>query len=803
MWIRKLTLGATLLLFALAAQAAAQAAGSIADYTAGMEKQSGFFDFYWDDDKGRVLLEVSDYEREFLLLTGLAQGLGSNPVGLDRNQMGDNRLVTFERVGNKVLLHQLNLKYRARSDNSTERRAVDEAFASSVLWGFEAVARDGERLLVDFTPFLLSDQHGVARRLQDTEQGSYQVDTSKSAVYLPRTKNFPQNSEFEAQLTFAGGEPGKYLQEVVPTPTLVSLRQHISLVALPDGDYRPRRFHSRSGYFPFEYRDYATAIEQPLDRRVIYRHRLQKKPGSDEVVEPIVYYVDAGVPEPVRSALIEGASWWAQAFEAAGYKNAYRVEVLPEDADPLDVRYNVISWVHRATRGWSYGHAIADPRSGEIIKGNVTLGSLRVRQDFLIAQGLLQPYGRGDADTEALKQMALARIRQLSAHEVGHTLGLAHNFAASAEDRASVMDYPAPLVTLDEGALQLESAYDTGIGTWDKLAIRYGYGDAAGSESDYLAGVIDEAAQQKLRFISDPDSRGINDAHAASHLWDNGSDPLAEFERMAELRRHALDHFSAAANPGHAPRSSLEETLVPVYYGHRYQAEAVGKLIGGLDYDYLYNDAEQNSYTLVPPERQRGAVDTLLATLDPEFLTLPESVLQLLPPKAYGYSRTRESFPSDSGVAFDAIALSEAAAGHTLSILLNPERAARMEQQHARNSETPGFGALLDRLTDRAFHSREYSGLQAAVHQRVNHVYIHRLMLLAGNEQAAESVRAKASLALAGLQHRIGRMKLFGEDPEGYNAHYFYQAQRIAAFRSGELKVKVSDLEAMPPGSPI
>ncbi|WP_250461256.1 zinc-dependent metalloprotease [Microbulbifer litoralis] len=802
MWIRKLTAAAGLLLLALAAQAAA-AAQSIADYTAGMDRQSGYFDFYWDDANGRVLLEVADYEREFLLLTGLAQGLGSNPVGLDRNQMGDNRLVTFERVGNKVLLHQLNLKYRARSDNSAERRAVAEAFASSVLWGFEAVARDGERVLVDFTPFLLSDQHGIARRLKDTAQGSYSIDTSKSAVYLPRTKNFPQNSEFEAQLTFAGGEPGQHLQQVVPTPTLVSLRQHISLVALPDDDYQPRRFHSRSGYFPFEYRDYATAIEAPLDQRVIYRHRLRKKPGSDEVVEPIVYYVDPGVPEPVRSALIEGASWWAQAFEAAGYKNAYRVEVLPEDADPLDVRYNVISWVHRSTRGWSYGHAIADPRTGEIIKGNVTLGSLRVRQDFLIAQGLLQPYGSDGADTEALKQMALARIRQLSAHEVGHTLGLAHNFAASTEDRASVMDYPAPLVSLSDDQLELANAYDTGIGEWDKLTIRYGYGDAGGSEAAYLAGIIDEAQQQKLRFITDRDSRGINDAHAVSHLWDNGSDPLAEFARMTELRRHALQHFSVAANPGSAPRSSLEETLVPVYYGHRYQAEAVGKLIGGLDYDYLYNDAEQNSYTLVPAERQRQAMDALLATLQPEFLTLPENVLQLLSPKAYGYSRTDESFPSDTGVAFDAIALTEAAAGHTLSILLNPERAARMEQQHARNSETPGFGALLDGLTAAALDRDHFSGLQAAVHQRVNHVYIHQLMLLAGDEQAAESVRAKASLELAGFQHQIGRMKLFGEDPQGYNAHYFYQAQRIAAFRSGELEVKSSDLEAMPPGSPI
>ncbi|WP_346837940.1 zinc-dependent metalloprotease [Microbulbifer sp. SAOS-129_SWC] len=794
----RLLVGALLLLLCAAA-----GAKTITEYTAGMEKHPGFQPYYWDDNSGHIYLEIADFDREFLLLTGLAQGLGSNPVGLDRNQVGDSRLVQFQRVGDKVLLHQLNLQYRAQSDNAAERRAVAEAFATSVLWGFPVLAREGERALVDFTPFLLSDQHGVAQSLKATDQGSYSVDDSRSAVYLPRTRNFPQNSEFEARLTFSGGAPGNYLREVVPTPSLVSLRQHISLVQLPDDGYTPRRFHSRSGYFPLQYRDYASAIDQPLDQRFIYRHRLQKKPGSDEPVKPIVYYVDAGVPEPVRSALIEGASWWEQAFEAAGYKNAFQVKVLPADADPLDVRYNVISWVHRSTRGWSYGAGIADPRTGEIIKGNVTLGSLRVRQDYLIAQGLLQPYGDNKADTEALKQLALARIRQLAAHEVGHTLGLAHNFIASTEGRASVMDYPAPLVTLRGMDLGLKDAYATGIGAWDKLAIRYGYGDAGGDEAGYLASVIDAARQQKLRFISDPDSRSINNAHADSHLWDNGSDPLAEFQRMAKLRRYALDHFSPAANPQGAPRSSLEETLVPVYYGHRYQAEAVGKLIGGLDYDYLYNDAAPESYTMVAPERQQQAIDELLSTLTPDFLALPEPVLQLLPPKAYGYGRTDESFPAYTGVAFDAVALAEAAAGHTLSILLDPERAERMVQQHARRGDEPGFAALLERLNREALAANKYRGLQATIHQRVNYVYLHQLMLLAEDKGAAEPVRAAANLELAKFQQAVGGMKLFGDDADGYNAHYYFQARRIAAFMDGKLQVQAGDLKQMPPGSPI
>ncbi|WP_160152233.1 zinc-dependent metalloprotease [Microbulbifer sp. ALW1] len=790
---------AALLISSLSAEAA-----SIGEITSGMKKQQGLYDFYWDSKEGRVLLELDHFDQDLLFVTGLAQGLGSNPVGLDRNQAGESRLVRFERVGNKVLLHQRNLAYRAESDNPAERQAVSEAFASSVLWGFTVLAEEGGAVLVDFTPFLLSDQHGIAQRLKDTKQGSYSIDGSKSSIYLPRTKSFPKNTEFEAQLTFTGSEPGNYLKEVVPTPTLVTLRQHISLVELPDNEYQPRQFHSNSGYFPLTYRDYATAIDQPMDQRLIFRHRLQKQPGSDEVVEPIVYYVDSGVPEPVRSALIEGASWWNQAFEAAGFKNAFQVKVLPEDADPLDVRYNVINWVHRSTRGWSYGYSVYDPRTGEILKGNVTLGSLRVRQDFLIAQGLLQPYVQEDADTQALQDMALARIRQLSAHEVGHTLGLAHNFVASTEGRASVMDYPAPLVTLDGDALKLQQAYDTGIGAWDKLAVRYGYGVTDNAqEHQYLAAVIDDARDQKLRFISDPDSRSINNAHGSSHLWDNGGDVLDEFSRMTELRRYALDNFSRAANRSDTVRSSLDETLVPVYYGHRYQAEAVGKLIGGLEYDYLYNNADPESYTLVPANKQQQAIDALVSTLQPEFLTLPEKVLQLLPPKSYGYSRTGESFPAYTGVAFDGIAMAEAAAGHTYAILLDPERAARLQEQQARRGEGPGFNTLLAQLTEQSLKREKYDGLEAAVHQRVNHVYIHRLMLLASDKKAPESARARANFELAKFQHAIGEMKLFGDDPLGYNAHYFNEANRIAAFMQGDLKVDAGDVKAIPPGSPI
>ncbi|MFK7906626.1 MAG: DUF5117 domain-containing protein, partial [Chitinophagales bacterium] len=498
---------------------------SIEAKTLGMEKMEGYFPFYWDKKEGKIHLEINQLGTEFLYVHSLAAGVGSNDIGLDRGQLGGQEVVKFVRVGPKVLMVQPNYRYRAESNNQDEKQSIEEAFAQSVLWGFEVSAETNERILVDASSFFLRDAHGVAETLQRTKQGSYSLDGSRSAFYLPRTKNFPENSEFEATLTFVGKPQGGYIRAVTPSPESVTVRQHHSFVKLPDGGYQPRRFDPRSGYFSMSYYDYATPIDQSLQKQFIYRHRLKKKdPLADmsEAVEPIVYYLDRGTPEPIRSALLDGANWWNEAFEAAGYKDAFRVEIFPEGADPMDVRYNLIQWVHRATRGWSYGGSVSDPRTGEIIKGHVSLGSLRVRQDFLIAQGLIAPYEEGKTVSKEMQEMALARLRQLSAHEVGHTLGLAHNFAASGNNRASVMDYPHPYVTLTEtGDLDFSQAYDVGIGEWDKRAIVYGYQDFP-EGTNGLKQIIVETLDMGFGYMSDSDARSFGSAHPNAHLWDNG-----------------------------------------------------------------------------------------------------------------------------------------------------------------------------------------------------------------------------------------------------------------------------------------
>ncbi len=803
---------------AVAAPAAAPAAKSLQDVTQGLAAQPGFIDLWRDTAQGRVLLGVSALDQPFLLMSSLPYALGSNDVGLDRRQSGEVKLVRFQKHGNRLFLVQDNTRYVAASADADERAAVAESFAGAVLWAGDILASDGARHLVDFSSFLLADQHGVAARLAETRQGGYSVDPKRSAVLAADAKVFPGNVEMEALLTFQGPGQGEWVKQVAADPASLTMRQHISMVRLPDGGYRPRAYHPQSGGFDTGYMDFATPLASSLDVRWQVRHRLEKTvPGeaASPVKKPIVYYVDRGAPEPVRNALLEGARWWATAFEKAGFKDAYRVELLPEGADPMDVRYNIITWTHRATRGWSYGNALAHPLTGEIIRGAVTLGSQRVRQDILIAESLLAPYGANGKDgapsdgrERLAEQMALARLRQLAAHEVGHTLGFAHNFAASRHGNGSVMDYPHPVLKLDaQGNVDLDGAYGAGLGRWDDYIVRHVYGEFAGDEQAALAQLRREAQAAGLTYVGDADARSPGAAHPHGLLWDFGPDIVQSWDSLSAVRKRALDGFSFNVLPDGRQAGEIEARLVPVYLLQRYQAEGLARLVAGGEFDYaavadIRAGAARGGVRPVPPATQRAALERLAATLKAEYLALPPHVLDAMTPPSQGYERNREYFATRMGGLFDALSAAEAAAAHTASFLLDPGRLNRLAWQHARDARQPGVAEVLALLLQRTWRRDTVPAALAggeAVQLAANWVLLDTLLHTLNGAKLHAGVDAEVRTALGQLAGWLEK-----NPGKGVTAASRREAATLVrAYLRDPRSVTLRALPPVPPGAPI
>jgi hypothetical protein len=810
---------------------------SIEERTTGMQKMDGYFPMYWDERTGSLFLEIPRFHQEFLYTTGLAAGLGSNDIGLDRGQEGGGRIVFFERVGPKVLLFQPQESFRSSSSNPAERRSVEDSFAKSVLFGFTVAAESNGHALIDATDFVLRDGQGAASALRP---GTYRVDRTRSALYMERTKAFPKNTEIEVTLTFsndaAGGgrgggggpqqgpepmftEPGGRggrggggggrggglfsgtVASVTPSAEAVTLREHYSLVELPDGNFKPREDDPRAGYGGINFVDYSTPIGDPMVKHYIRRHRIEKRdPNAEmsEAVKPIEYWVDPGAPEDVKKALVEGASWWNQAFEAAGFKNGFKVAVLPDGADPMDIRYNMINWVHRSTRGWSSGGTVNDPRTGEIIKGTVTLGSLRDRQDYLIFEGLLSPYTTGNEKPEILYQTALARIRQLSAHEVGHTLGLGHNYYDSKQGWISVMDYPHPQEELKpDGTIDISHAYPARIGEWDKVAINYGYRQLpVGDEHAALTHILDEAWSKDLIYLTNQDLA----AHPKVDQWSNGINQADELNRLMKIRRAALNKLGEHSIRNGAPMATIEEPLVPIFMYHRYTVESAASMIGGIDYIYGIRGDNRVPTKWETAVNQRKALDALAATLKPSELTVPKQVLDAIPPRPPGYGRHRELFPRTTGDGFDPLSPATVASDVTIGFVLEHDRAARVVAQHAVDPTLPGLEEVIDKLTRATFDVAVANPYETEVRRAEERVLVDRVMWLAQASPNGQ-VRAIATLKLSKLATRL---KSETSANEGEQAQHQLLAADIKRFldRPGETGRPIPAPDS-PPGAPI
>jgi len=758
----------------------------------------GFMDFSYNDDSGKIILEIDNLDNEFLYINSLSRGVGNNDLGLDRGQLGNSRVVYFTKRGNKILLIQPNLRYISNSSNELENKAVEEAFARSVLFGFEIVEKSNDSYKIDLTPFLLNDAHGVSQRLRFSNSGSYSLNKSMSAIDLERTKAFPDNIEFDVLLTFTGNPSGSLVRSVTPTPSNLTVNQHHSFVKLPDDNYNKRKFDPRSGSNPFIVYDYSTPIDEKLEQRFIVRHRLNKKNPNDEMsepVEPIIYYIDNGTPEPVKTALIEGGNWWNQAFESAGYKNAFRIEVLPEDADPMDVRYNLIQWIHRSTRGWSYGASIVDPRTGEIIKGQVSLGSLRVRQDYMILSGLVD--NPNDIQNKSLiKKTSLDRIRQLSAHEIGHTLGFAHNYISSANDRSSVMDYPHPKIDLVDGKISIADAYAENIGDWDKVSVEYAYSDfpKTKNENNKLDKIINEAQKNGLYFLSDSDSRPVGSANPFSHLWDNGELPYKELNKLLKVRDLALKNIDLDNLIDGEPYDRIEDILVPIYMLHRYQIEAAAKAIGGVDYLYFVKNNNNDKVKFVDSKLQRKSLESLLSVLKPKNLVLPNNLFDILSPRSFRNPRTRENFVSNTGVTFDYINISSSLINHTLTFLLNPERINRINQQNIFGDDILTLENYLAEISKSIFDNKKLNTYEESVNKNTSSLYLDHLFMAFNNSRTNDLSK---SIILASIMDTMNNLST---NPNNYNR---FLINKIDGFLSNPDQYKPIEKTKIPDGSPI
>ena len=758
----------------------------------------GFMNFSYNNDSGKIILEINKLDSEFMYINSLSRGVGNNDLGLDRGQLGNSRIVYFTRRGNKILLIQPNLRYVSNSSNYLENKAVKEAFARSVLFGFDIIEKTKDSYKIDITSFLIRDAHGVSQRLRYSNSGSYTLNKSMSAIDLDRTKAFPKNIEFDVLLTFTGNPSGNLVRSVTPTASNLTVNQHHSFVELPDNNYKKRKFDPRSGSNPFIVYDYSTPIDDKLEQRFIVRHRLNKKYPKQEIsepVEPIVYYIDNGTPEPVKSALIEGGNWWNQAFESAGYKDAFRIEVLPEDADPMDVRYNLIQWIHRSTRGWSYGASIVDPRTGEIIKGQVSLGSLRVRQDYMILSGLID--NPNDIENKSLiKKTSLDRIRQLSAHEIGHTLGFAHNYISSANNRSSVMDYPHPKIDIVNGNINIDNAYSKNIGDWDKVSVRYAYTDFQENENEdvKLNDIIEEAVNKGLYFLSDSDSRPVGSANPFSHLWDNGEFPYKELNKLLKVRDLALKNIDLDNLVDGEPYDRIEDILVPIYMLHRYQIESAAKAIGGVDYLYFVKNKNNDKVKFVDSKLQKESLKSLLNVLNPKNLVLPTNLIQILSPRSFRNPRTRENFESNTGVTFDYINASSSIINHTLTFLMNPERINRIYQQNMFGENILMLDDYLTIISNSIFSNKRMSPYESSINKNTSSLFLDHLFLTFNNSNTNDLSKSVILSSIMNTKEKLS---------SNLNDYNRFLVNKINGFIDNPDKYIPVEKTKIPDGSPI
>lgn len=706
-------------------------ATSFADRTAGLRTNEGFVSFWWDEARGRVLMEVPVFDQDVLYYVSAASGGGSVELGLDRGIMAST-VIHFRRTGSRVLVEQQNLAYRALGGTAARSANVTQSFPVSVLAALPVEAVEDERVLVDASSLFLRDAADVEGDLRRANQGNFRFDVARTVFNPVRMKAFPDNTEIETVATFAVDNAGPVTRNVLPDPRTMTLAIHHSFLRAPEG-YTPRRADPRIGVSSFSFKDFAAPVNQDPEVSWVTRWRLEKQDPTaalSEPVEPIVFYLDPAIPEPFRSAMREGTLWWNAAFEAAGYRNAVQVADPTPDMDPMDIRYAWVLWIERDGRGFSSGGTYRDPRTGEILGSKTRMDSDRIRT---IANYWETYVGATGSDTAQL-DMVVLRQSLLIAHELGHALGFQHNWASSLNERASVMEYPTPRVQVVDGKLDLSEAFQDSIGEYDKYMARYAYTEfVPAGEQAGLDAIIAEMRERGILFVPSSDPRWS--------WYDDRATPTEYLRETLPARSIMLANYGPGLLDTGEPLGALRDLRLWMgYLHHRWAIEAGQRYIGGMYHEFaVKGEVLQPAPTeIVPGALQREVLDLLMESIEPANLVLPESLLALLTPHP---GDNREDMADD--YAFDQLRAARIVAGLVLEPLFEAARAERMLAFADRQPDTLTLPELVDSVLAHTWNAANDREARHATLRRVTQgVALDALMQLGASADLSPEARA-------------------------------------------------------------